>query len=806
MSDEERDSRGRGLVAVAALLIWLAVTLPLALGTETLFLRDVFTTHLHFKEWGVQELSAGRIPAIHPRWGMGQPYRGNPNTLAFYPGNLLYLLLPFWTAFQLHYLLHWLLAFFTFRALARELELGPTSALFAALTWAGSGWMLTNLTFYNLLTVAAWWPLALLGAVRGGSRGVALGGIACGLALLGGEPVTATLGLLPLVWLAVERHGVRRGVLTAAGIGALGLGVALPQVVATARVIGFTWRGLYGVTAVEGSYVLHPLRLLELLVPLPFGRPEGLGPEDFWATRVSSRVPYVLSLHFGVVALVMAMIGAVRRRSWALPAAFGVAMAWGGAVIPDLLARLSLGLFRYPEKFLFWFALFVPLLAGTGLEALGRRTRDASRGLRVAWVLAGVALTLMAVAFAAGLPLVAWLAPEMSGPQVANVARIQIPRWTVGLFLSGILLGATAWVLGRWRAERRLLPLLLLQLLALLPLLQVIPTDGGAFYRRPSPWLGLVQEWSPAGIRDGARAAPSVVAATFSSPFDPQSRLAVEYLPSGSSREGPVDAEPLDSEKQVYRFPPGTTKAAWLRVGHLGLDFPTGVGAGLAYPLAPDLEGFHSPYLHLLLLALPRMDSRTTGCWLRALGVDALTVLGDPPAPGLSRIAEAVRSGVSTRLYGVEGTAPEVWWPERVEAVATSELAFQAVCRGPDPMSRVVVPVAFEAVASRHRLGGRVRRIEDTPDRVILEVESDGGLVVVRRAYRRIYRARTGDQDLPVLPANFLLVGIEVPAGRHRVVLEVSAWPETLAGILALCLSLALTWFAFRGGTSRREG
>src|SRR5687768_18318832 len=46
-------------------------------------------------------------------------------------------------------------------------------------------------------SVLAWWPLVLLGAALGGRRGVALGGAACGLAFLGGEPVTAALGLVP---------------------------------------------------------------------------------------------------------------------------------------------------------------------------------------------------------------------------------------------------------------------------------------------------------------------------------------------------------------------------------------------------------------------------------------------------------------------------------------------------------------------------------------------------------------------------------------------------------------------------------
>lgn len=116
------------------------------------------------------------MPAFNPTWGNGLPFRGNPNALPFYPDNLLYLILPFWTAFNLHFLLHWLLAFVGVRALAREMGQGEAGALVAAITFAGSGYLLSGLNLYNLVTTVAWWPLVLLGAARGGVAALAGGG------------------------------------------------------------------------------------------------------------------------------------------------------------------------------------------------------------------------------------------------------------------------------------------------------------------------------------------------------------------------------------------------------------------------------------------------------------------------------------------------------------------------------------------------------------------------------------------------------------------------------------------------------
>ncbi|TNF73185.1 MAG: hypothetical protein EP299_08600, partial [Acidobacteria bacterium] len=100
-------SRTTLLVLVAVLLVWAVVSIPVAMGERTFFMRDVLVTHLPYKAFGAEQLAEGRIPALNPTWALGQPFAGNPNALPFYPGNLLYLVLPFWSAFNLHYALHW---------------------------------------------------------------------------------------------------------------------------------------------------------------------------------------------------------------------------------------------------------------------------------------------------------------------------------------------------------------------------------------------------------------------------------------------------------------------------------------------------------------------------------------------------------------------------------------------------------------------------------------------------------------------------------------------------------------------------
>jgi hypothetical protein len=743
-------------VLAAALLLWTWVCAPVIAGTRTFFLRDVFTTHLPYMAFGAEQLREGRIPAFNPTWGLGQPFRGNPNALPFYPGTVLYLVLPFWSAFGAHFALHWLLALLTMYALARALGLGQPAALLAGITYAGSGWMLSALTFYNLLAVAAWWPLVLLGAVRGGRRGIALGGIACGLSLLGGEPVAAALGLLPLLLVAIQHLGWKRGLLTAVAIGAVGVLIALPQVVALLRVLPFTYRGAHGMSGEQAAhFTLHPLRLVELLVPFPFGRPTWLGRYGIWALKVFSHIPLFLTLYTGIVGLALALAGSRRHAAWAGLAVTGLALAILGGYAGEIIARLSFGLFRYPEKLLFWTALALPLLAAWGLERVladGRRWAKIAGATGLLLVLGGAAVRVLAPAVLAG----AGQGFERLGTardQALEILATQISSWTVALLAAGTALLIAAWAVS-WNQRRktRWSAALILgaQLALLAQLWPLVVTDETAPYKEPAPWAKLL----------GPGAAVLNTALSFP-PWSPDP----DYTLQSGSRI------PLE------------------RITALDLDPAPGVLHGLTYPFAPDLEGMQSPLFSLMLYNLPRLQGPQRVNWLRVLGLDAIVLFEDVDVPGLRLVDRATRMGVESRLYRVESPAPRAWWPAEVRVAQSPPAALWAVSNMPDPIASVVVSEPVE-----HRPGGRVRLLRDEPDRIELEVEGPGGLAIVRRAWQPLFEARAEGRPLRTVLVDLNLLGIEVPAGRHLVVLAVSAWPEWAAGGVGVLVLAGALW------------
>lgn len=738
----------------AAVALWLFYALPAALGLETFYLRDVFSNNLPQKAFGAEQIRQGKIPAFNPDWALGQPFRGNPSTLAYYPGNLLYLLLPFWSAFNLHFVLHWLLALFAMRRLARALGQPPLAALLAGITYAGSGWVLSTLTFYNIVVVAAWWPLVMAFALEGGRRGIALGGLTCGLALLGGEPITALLGLVPLLLVTIPRFGWKRALGIGFAVGFLGLLIALPQIVATARIFGFSFRGAHGnFLQLVSIYSVQLPRFLELILPLPFGWPGQRGSFGLWYAGVAERLPFFMSLYFGIVGLALAT--AARRWGFKALALTSLVLAWGSGHFAGVLDAVSFGLFRYPEKFLFWFALAAPLLAGWGLmRVMEAPPRWWQRASRVSgWLLLVLGLTLWGLRPWA----IRRLEALPTGPDLlvdpVTVASTQLFVWGLYLVLaSGLLLGCR-WAVGQGRPQVAVA----LQLIALAQLFPLVQMDETKHYSRTTAWEERIGEGS------GALNTSMVVPSWHPAPRHPDGDIGPRYL---TQRALAQDLHPT----------PGALH-------------------GLSFPFAPNLEGMNSSFCTLLEINMARLGWPSRINWFRVAGLEGVaSYLAPIDVEGLVLEEETLRLGEPTRFYRVADPAPKAWWPESLHSVPNPREALRWVSFAEDPVRQVAVPAAVP-----HAAGGRVLEVIDEPDRVEIKVESDGGMVVLRRAFQPLFEARTETgQRLRTTSANLLLTAIEVPPGRHHIILEVEQWPEGLASAFALLVACGALWVSRR--------
>jgi len=733
---------------------WLALVLPLVAGQRTLLLRDVFVTHLPYKAFGAEALRHAEVPAVFPGWALGQPFRGNPNALPFYPGNLLYLVLPFWSALNLHYVLHWALAAAGAGWLARRYGSSREGALLAAITYAGSGYLLSALTFYNLLTVAAWAPWVLAGLALGGRRGVAAAGLACGLMLLGGEPLTAAIVVPLMALVAIERHGWRRGLAASATAGALGLALAAPQIVASLQVLGDSWRSVHGIDPRQAvSNDLHPFRLLELALPLPWGWPSDWNRFAYWAPRVTPHLPYIFSTHFGVVAFGLALGGVRGRGGWALASVAALAAAWALGLSPAVTHALTFGVFRYPQKFLWIPALGGALLAAGGLDRVLAGEARARR-----WGLAAAATGLLLVVALVGFPdLVGLFRERLVAGGEATVAATQAAHWIVLLAAAALLLAGTAWAVARRSAAG----LLALQALALLQLAPAWVTDRTENYRDPSEWVAYVAATREATGVDGVLAVPA--------------------------------AFPYWEERQPYSAE-AQSPVAQARIARLDLEPSFATLYGLSAPLAPDLEGLTAARLAALEKRLAAATWEERIPWLRRLGVGWMTRNREGELAGATPVERVDRMGAPTTLFQIPGALPRLRWPERLALAPDPEVGFIAIASGRlgDLESLVERPV------DQHP-GARLELRVDRPDEIVFEVEGEGGLAVLGRSFWPFYRARLEDGTrLATQAADLVLLGVEVPAGRHRVTISVPSAGTGAAAAASLLLFVALGGYLAR--------
>ena len=381
-------------VAPAMLLLAWRIA-PLVAGGQTLFLRDVFNTHLPMKWAEAQALRAGELPLLDPYRAAGQPLLGNPNAVPFYPDNLLYLVAPFLWALNAHFWLHLLLAPFALYALSRALGLGRTGAWAAGVCYAFSGYFAAQMSFYNLVAGVALAPAlaaAVLGTVHAATparRGAlaAAAGLLWALLLTAGDPLLAALALALAASVLLARPAPAAGgpprrralALAAAGL-ACGTLVALPQIVEFLRIVPLSFRGYYGYSPTARTIAsFDPRQALEWLVPFAFGRPDRLGAGSFWGyPYYTDTPPYYFTLYPGLLALALVAAAVSRRRDgrrrvtlWAAGAAGAGLFFALGRFNPLVDRLLALGLadaLRYPIKFWLPVAVGGAVLCGVGFE------------------------------------------------------------------------------------------------------------------------------------------------------------------------------------------------------------------------------------------------------------------------------------------------------------------------------------------------------------------------------------------------------------------------------------------------------
>ncbi len=845
-----RRRRRFALLYVAPTLALLGVAaLPLAGGDRTLYLRDVFNTHLEMKWVQAAAWRSGEPALVDPYRDGGQPLLGNPNSVPLYPDNLLYLVAsPFW-ALNAHFWLHLLLAPFSAFWLARAWGLSREAAWAAGVCYAGSGYFLSSLNLYNLVAGAALAPAlaaAALGAGgargRGWRRGWAALAVLWALMLLGGDPMTAVVALVLALSAAAARHGWRRAGWSRLAAGTMvGTLVAVPQIVEFARILPLSFRAVAGYSpAAATAASWPPAAAAEWLLPFLFGRPD-LG---FWGWRQhGGDLPLFLTLYPGLLALVLVAAAGrprVRAAAWAwVVAAAGLFLALGrhNPAVGWLLALPGADLLRLPVKFWPLVAVGGSLLCGLGFQRLlrgpGRRPLGRALGLlAVLYAVAWLALTLAPAAAEEALG--PWL-PAGAAPGLAAAERL---RWAGLCLISLAALGVLAIVV-RLGAGRRtglrggrlgspalaaLLPVHLgLQLFLLRP---VLATDELAPYLEPPALLAAVPASAlvahgPASGLFGSVRLPAA--------GQPDARLLwlerrafAELHPAAGilwgrryafhpSPEG-LDAFLTRATAQSFAALDDAARLRLLAASGVDLLLLDRELEASTADLA-RLEHVHQPpdgdpiLVYRLPAALPEVHF--VGEVLRAPHLNAaltwITAPGfDPWTTAVFPVSGQKNESESKTGRGLTGGCGEVAAPPVGEGVFQVEPG-GAGAPGARP-AQAVAPDDISTVEGLSGAGspgpgpaGEVRVLASGTTDLELEVVADRpGALVVQRAFLGTYRAMVNGRPAPLEAANIHRLGLSLSAGTHQVRIWIDRRPLAAASVVSLLALATLLAIAVR--------
>jgi hypothetical protein len=415
----------RGGVPFILLLLTILFFFPALFLDQIFRFRDLFFFHYPLRHYWVSLLHQGYMPYLNSGLNGGHPILANPNYAVFYPGNLLYLLFPFDTAWNLSLAGHVFWAGLGIYWLARLLGSPKAASAAAAMIFVFGGPFLSSMTYHNLLVAGSWipWICALIWKcwIRGGYW-VPIAGLAGAFQFLAGEPTIEVITFLIVgpAWIyailksCAKKPQIIKGMTVLVIIGLL-IGI---QLIPLIEWLPETQRGQGLPFRLSAAYwSLHPARLIEFLVPHFYGNVMGAFTQDFWGEKYSdSGYPYILKLYAGWFPFILMPLA--WKRKWgvatSLMIAGGILLSFGHR-LPGYETFYNLfppfRVIRYPEKFLILVSFGLAITTALALA-------EVSSGSSVRRSIVS-GFTLLALLF-----LVAWISPVAGLSEAQQHMRI----------------------------------------------------------------------------------------------------------------------------------------------------------------------------------------------------------------------------------------------------------------------------------------------------------------------------------------------------------------------------------------------
>jgi hypothetical protein len=729
--------------ALAFLIIFLGAYRDFFFGGRVFYERDSTLVEIPARKLTTQLLKEGDFALWSDAHGNGQPFLANLKNAVFYPTTRLYLILPFFTAFRLHYLIHVILIWLGLYALCGSYALSKRASFLGASLFVFSGMYLSSFEFYNHIAALAWmpWILRLL-KTKALSRMCRLALVTAlwVLMILAGAPEIVLIAFFLAVAQAFFRAGEWKKELGTAVLSiSLACLVSAAQILPSIELLKETAR-----TEQSSTWPLELVQLPNVVFPNVLGNDRGAGHDDFWGSHLFDRqypLYYSLYMGFGAILLFLAALGKPRDRTRTgllISLAIFFLFSCGSRSPFFFLYRLVpiLSSIRYPVKFLLGAVFCLSLLAAMGFDRITKNAFGRKRN-PIPWITAaGLALVLfwfLKPPVLRGLNGILLIDKKSSMRELGT----SISTGLVGLLIYAAALG----LLSVSKNRSRLLGWVLLGAVILDPVYQnrdINPTVPASFFDRPP----ILEELNPPLVlwRDEMNA-----------PF---------------LREKAGNG--LDSmaffRQSLYPF--------------------TAMGDGVRYVMNPDYCGTYTKRFKALTEAVLRLSPADRGRILEALACN-VHIKGDSES---SLVIERVPGGPSSP-YVVFAAVRTGGLEDKIRLLTTG--AF-------DPGRQAVTEVETG-------LPGDLRVPKDQTGEIATKRISQGfglysadlpreGILVFPGNYDPGWRAWVDGRRVGIFEVNLFSKGVRVPGGRHEVRIRYLPssflWGAAIS-LMSICLALA---------------
>ncbi len=724
------------LAGILAVVFW-----PVVSGAESFFYRDYGVLGYPFVQHAKERLLAGEFPWWNPYSNTGAPFAAQWGTMCFYPGSLVYVLLPLPWALGIFSMVHLWFAGMGMRWLAVKWTDSPAAGAVAAFAFLFNGAVLASLMWPNWVAALAWmpWIVGWMSDAAGDWRRVPRLALAGAAQLMTGVPELAVFTWLAggVLALGLQMGGLRNWLkaavrLSAAFVLVLLLGAA--QLVPFLELLENSQRA--GGSFSDARWPMPLTGWANLFVPLFRSFSAHAGQLFQFGQEFLSSYYFPLGAWLAVAALAGR---AVHRRFWLLAGLtmFALWMALGPdgglfSAVRAVFPPIAVG--RFPVKFAFLALFALPLLAAAGVKVLMDTPPSTTKRLWLATsAVGGIVALLVWLNYAGEAP----FKPFQRTDQATKNALIRIAWLAAGAAALMLALRNAAW---RTAGLAVFCGTLLLD---------------GLTHR---PWQN-----------------PTIESAAMRAGFWP-TNLAKPQLGQGRLFITPA------AEEALLKDPSTNAQRGFIakRVGQW-----SNLNVLERVPKVNGSSTLRARWQSEFEIALYATTAAETGPMLDFLGVAA--------ASSPSNALEVVhRSSVLPMVTA--GQAPKA-------SGGTNALA-ELLSSGFTPLETVLIAHGdMEAVRSAVKTTATVSIRSVAPERITFAVNSAAPTVaVMAQTWMPGWRAKVGREVVPVLRANHAFMAVAIPSGES--VVELRYWnPRWLMGIVVSLVSLlgcVTGWFLCR--------